>query len=907
MRSILTTGELAPGLAATAFALVVGPIACGQPLSAPLRAAHPEDAAPVRGGTLHLASYTDIRNLDPAGPSDTLGQQAVHQIFAGLIEYDHHGQLVPDLADHWDIEDDGRTYRFVLRQGVRMHDGEELTADDVKRSAERALHPSAPNPVASDFANISGYEAFTSSKAAHLTGVVVEGRYTVAFHLAERDAAFLPLLTMPTLRPVCKTAGERYVDTWLPCGAGPFRLEPGGWNRGASLRLVRHEGYFRPGLPYLDAIEWTLNQLLLSQRFRFEDGAIDILHDPTQADAVRFRADPRWKGLGAPEGDAIVWGESMNTRVPPFDNIEIRRAVASAIDRSAYVLVRPANMSPQTQLLPHNVPGFDPSLEGQRYDYAAALEHMRRAGYPYDPASGRGGWPESIPYVVTDYSVSFFTAQIAQQQLAKIGLRIALRLVSWPAYLAITQRAGASAMSAQGWAMDYLDASSFFEPLFSTGSIGPESSNNASFYSNPRYDELIARARREGDTAVRYALYREANALLCDEAPWAFTNGQHDFDVRQPYVRGFAAHPVEPLAAREILARPGDRRPEARARRGAPMRRLARRLGWSLFVVWAVVSIAFAVNNLVAGDPARMVAGAQARPADVARLRNQLGLDRPPLVQYALFWKRLAHVGPRSVGDPGDPAHATCVVVLPLGHTAVHADLGKSYQLRQPVLELVLTRLPRTFALALAGIFVQLLLGMGTGVLAALHRNSLLDRALVGASLLGISAPTFLIALVLQYVLAYELRWLPLDGFGATLPEHARCLVLPALTLGIYGAAYYTRLVRDELVVILRQDWVRTARAKGLPGWRVIGSHAIRNALVPIVTAVGLDFGALMGGAIVTEAVFRWPGLGQLSVNAMLNRDGPVILACVIVTSVAIVASNLAVDLLYPRLDPRAR
>ena len=185
-----------------------------------------------------------------------------------------------------------------------------------------------------------------------------------------------------------------------------------------------------------------------------------------------------------------------------------------------------------------------------------------------------------------------------------------------------------------------------------------------------------------------------------------------------------------------------------------------------------------------------------------------------------------------------------------------------------------------------------------------MRRGSWIDRLLVGVSLLGISAPTFLIALLLQYVLAYELRWLPLDGFGTTLVEHARCLVLPALTLGIYGTAYYTRLVRDEMSVLMRQDWVRTARAKGLSAWRVVVRHALRNALVPVVTAVGLDFGGLMGGAIVTESVFRWPGLGDLSVKATLNRDGPVVVACVVVTSIAIVASNLVVDLICARLDP---
>lgn len=322
-------------------------------------------------------------------------------------------------------------------------------------------------------------------------------------------------------------------------------------------------------------------------------------------------------------------------------------------------------------------------------------------------------------------------------------------------------------------------------------------------------------------------------------------------------------------------------------------------------MVWAVVSIAFAVNTLLPGDPARLVAGPQARPADVVRIAGQLGLDRPPLVQYALFWRRLVHIGPRVVDGAADLRHTNCAPIVPLGRWAVHLDFGKSFQMRQPVVDLVLSRFPRTLALAMAGMFVQLLLGIASGTFAALLRGSWIDKLLVGTSLLGISAPTFLIALLLQYVLAYELRWLPLDGFGTSTGEHARCLVLPALTLGIYGAAYYTRLTRDEMSVLLRSGWVRTARAKGLAPFRVATLHALRNALVPIVTAIGLDMGALMGGAVVTETVFRWPGLGELSVKAMLNRDGPVILACVVVTSVAIVASNLLVDLTYARLDPR--
>ncbi|MGA7119491.1 MAG: ABC transporter permease [Polyangiaceae bacterium] len=337
------------------------------------------------------------------------------------------------------------------------------------------------------------------------------------------------------------------------------------------------------------------------------------------------------------------------------------------------------------------------------------------------------------------------------------------------------------------------------------------------------------------------------------------------------------------------------------------MNRLARRLAHGALVVWAVVSIAFVINNLLPGDPARLVAGAQARPADVTRIREQLGLNRPPIVQYAQFWRRLVHIGPRAIDPNRDPAHASCLVVLPLGPVAVHVDFGKSYQMRQPVAAAIAERLPRTLALTSAGVLVQVLFGLCTGVVAALRRGSSLDRALVGVSLLGISAPTFLIALSLQYVLAYKLRCLPLDGFGQTLGEHLKCLVLPAITLGVYGAAYYTRLVRDEMIVFMRQDWVRTARAKGASPWRVVVYHALRNALVLIATAVGLDFGALMGGAVVTETVFRWPGLGDLSVKATMHRDAPVLLACVVVTSTFIVASSIVVDAVASRLDPRTR
>lgn len=553
MRSILTKLEsLAAVLACAALAALSVPLGCSGGLQAPQPAAGTDESHPRHGGTLHLASPYDIRNLDPGGLTDGLASQAMLLMFDGLVDFDREGHVVPNLAESWDVEDGGRTYRFHLRQGVKMHDGGELTADDVKRSVERALNAATPCQTASDFDGIVGYASYVAGDSPHLAGVTVDGRYVVTFHLAQPDGAFVAMLGMPSMRPVCATAGDRYVDTWLPCGTGPFKLEPGGWQRGTSLRLVRNDAYFRPGLPYLDAVEWTYGMGIVPQRFRFEDGALDLLLNPMQADVLRFAADPRWKGLDLTLVDNIVYGEAMNTRIAPFDNVEVRRAVAAAIQRDHLAIIKSANISPLTELLPRGVPGYDPTFQGQRYDEAAALEHMRKAGYAYDPATGRGGWPRPVPYTVADYTFEAFAAQILQQDLGRIGIRLEIRLVTWAAYLAITQRAGASAMHPQGDSSDYPDPSAFFDHLFITSAISAEGTSNTAFYSNPRYDDLVTRARHMVDGDARRALYREANELLCDEAPWAFSHGQHDYVLRQPTVRGFERNPVWPFDVRRV-------------------------------------------------------------------------------------------------------------------------------------------------------------------------------------------------------------------------------------------------------------------------------------------------------------------------------------------------------------------
>ena len=330
------------------------------------------------------------------------------------------------------------------------------------------------------------------------------------------------------------------------------------------------------------------------------------------------------------------------------------------------------------------------------------------------------------------------------------------------------------------------------------------------------------------------------------------------------------------------------------------MARIARRLVWAVLVIWATVTLAFVVSHALPSDPARMVAGPQARPQDIARIRKELGLDQSMYVQYARFMGRLFHVA--RAAEPAKD-HATCAALV----GPLHLDLGKSAQQRRPVVTILAERLPRTVFLALAAAFVQVLLGVTAGVIAASRKRTAVDHLAVSGSLLGTSAPTFVIGLSFQWLFAHRLGLLPLDGWGDTALDHARSVILPALTLGVFGAAYYTRIVRDEMIGQLGQDYVRTARAKGLSRSAVVVRHALRNALMPVVTIIGVDVGTLVGGAIVTETIFRWPGIGSLAVTAMLDRDGPVIMGCVLVTSVAVVVSTMAVDALYTALDPRVR
>jgi ABC-type dipeptide/oligopeptide/nickel transport system permease component len=300
---------------------------------------------------------------------------------------------------------------------------------------------------------------------------------------------------------------------------------------------------------------------------------------------------------------------------------------------------------------------------------------------------------------------------------------------------------------------------------------------------------------------------------------------------------------------------------------------IVRRLLWVVVILWGVSLLTFLVAYAVPADPARLYAGPRASAEVVRSIRHQMGLDRPVYVQYLDY----------------------------VGHV-LRGDFGYSYHLQSSVLPVILGHFPATAQLAVAGIIVELLLGLPLGVLAALHRNSWIDRLALLLSLLSISAPTFVVGILLLYVLGYVVPIFPLGGYGGLTN-----LILPALALGFGGAGWYARTLRSTMLEVLGMDYVRTARAKGVGGLSIALRHVLRNALGPIVTNLGLDMAYFLGGVLVIETVFGWPGIGGLAYQAIGYQDIPMIMGTVLFGALIIVLMNLLIDLSYGFLDPRVR
>ncbi|MBC7321247.1 ABC transporter permease [bacterium] len=300
---------------------------------------------------------------------------------------------------------------------------------------------------------------------------------------------------------------------------------------------------------------------------------------------------------------------------------------------------------------------------------------------------------------------------------------------------------------------------------------------------------------------------------------------------------------------------------------------IIRRLLLTIPTLIGIITITFLLMYVVPGDPIRILMGQRGDPETIAMIRKQMGLDDPLPVQYFRF----------------------------LGNV-LRGDFGRSYATNRPVLSEILTRFPATLKLALASMLVASIIGLSAGIISATRQYYLFDYSSMVIALMGVSAPVFWVGLLLMWIFGYTLGWLPISGYG-----NISCLILPAVTLGIRPAAYIARMTRSSFLEVLRQDYIRTARAKGLPERRVIYIHAMRNTLITVVTILGMELASLLSGAVLTETIFAWPGIGRLSVDAIIKRDHPMVQGTVLFTAIIFIFANLIVDISYAFLDPRIR
>ncbi|MEE9158387.1 MAG: nickel ABC transporter permease [Gammaproteobacteria bacterium] len=303
------------------------------------------------------------------------------------------------------------------------------------------------------------------------------------------------------------------------------------------------------------------------------------------------------------------------------------------------------------------------------------------------------------------------------------------------------------------------------------------------------------------------------------------------------------------------------------------LRFLITRLVSATVVVFGVITIVFLLIHLVPGDPVEVMLGEAAQPADRDALRQALGLDQPLWVQWGRYVQGLAHL-----------------------------DLGMSLHSKRPIVDILGERVPATLLLAAAGLLVAVVIALPLGILAAVRKGTGWDQGSMAFAMLGVSIPNFWMGPLLILVFSFWLGWFPVSGM-----EGIRSLVLPAFTLGTALAAILSRMVRAALLEVLSEDYIRAARAKGLNNRTVVLHHGLRNAALPVITVLGLQLGALLGGAVITETIFAWPGIGQLTIEAIQRRDYPVVQACVMLISLAYVLVNTLTDVAYAALDPRVR
>jgi ABC-type dipeptide/oligopeptide/nickel transport system permease component/ABC-type transport system substrate-binding protein len=842
---------------------------------APLAAwlsAWPAHCAGAVGTGVVIGMQLEPPTLDPtASPAAAISEALYGNVFEGLVQFAADGSVLPQLAASWDVSPDGLTYAFHLQSGVRFHDGTPFDAGTAKFSLDRALAQDSVNPQ--------------KSRLAAVRDVEVIDEHTVRLELSRRSGGLLQTLAWGSFVMVAPQSAA--TNGTQPVGTGPFRVAE--WRRGDSLRLTRAAGYWGqparlPGATFKFIADPSAAYAALMA------GDVDAFDNyPAPESLAQFAADPRFVVfVGPTEMETIL---ALNNRKPPLDNLLVRRAIAHALDRHA--IIDGAMFGYGTPIGSH-FPPRNPAyvdLTGQYpHDVAKARQLLAQAGYPQ-------GFAVTLKLPPPSYARR--SGEIIAAQLAAAGIRVSILNLEWAQWLDQVYGRHDFDMSIVGHAepMDY-DIYARDDYYFG--------------YSSAAFKALIAALEDTTDLERRRTLLGQVQHQLADDAVNGFLFQYPKLAIWNAHLHGLKLDNI--LGVVDLRAAYDDRvaagaAPAVRAAlpsQGAGyalagfgaaallavalLVLTARRFGLAflggrliVLVVTLLVAtgIVFVVVQIVPGDPVSYMMGLHAEPGAVAAMRHQLGLDAAPLHRY---------------------------VVWVMG--MLHGDFGSSYTYRVPVGRLIAERLPLSVPLALYALLLSTVIALPVALIAAARRGRAGDWVLTGLTQLGLALTNFWLGMLLVLLFAVTLHWVSAGGFpgwSAGVGPALAALTLPAVALAMPQAAILARVLRGALLDTLHEDYIRTARAKGAGEWRVLWRHALPNALVPLLTILGMQFSFLLAGGVIIENVFFLPGLGRLVFQAIVQRDLIVVQSVVVVLVFAVVLVTFLVDLCHAVVNPRLR
>jgi peptide/nickel transport system substrate-binding protein len=806
-------------------------------------------------------------NLDPtSGAAAAVDSIVYGNVFEGLTRITESGDVAPALAESWEIAPDGLSYVFHLRRGIRFHDGTEFDADDVKFSLERILAPGSTNAQKALFASIIQVDVIDS--------------YTVSISL-DRPAGGIPYFLGwgDAVIVAPESAATNATD---PIGTGPFTFLS--WRRGDSILLQKNPDYWGTAAR-LDSVVFKFIGDPAAALSSMKAGDIDVFPNyPAPENIAEFERDPNFNVvIGASEGKVIL---SINNKRAPFSDRLVRVAISHAIDRDAIIggalfgfgLPIGSHYTRQSR-------AYVDLVDRYPYDIELAKSVLAEAGYP-------DGFTASLRLPPRPYARR--AGEVIAAQLSKIGIRLEIENLEWAQWLDQVFRR-------QEFDLTIVE---HIEPM----DYGIYARDDYYFgYSDAEFKSLHALSEVELDDTAKDELLRKIQTKIADDAVNVFLVQSARLGVWKAGLNGLWAD--IPIPANIVVGAyfEGGRAAGAAVQVAQPsdaswlkaagavillilvlitVRQMGAvyflgRLGSHAGTLVAASMVIFVLIQIVPGDPAAYMMGMNASPESVAALREQMGLDAPALERY-VEW-----VGGLLTGQ-----------------------FGTSYTYRVPVGTLIMERLQVSAPLALMAMVLSLIIALPVGVLAASRRGSALDTFLNSLMQVGVALPNFWIALLLILVFSTQLHWFAAGGFvgwDAGLFPALKGLLLPAIALAAPQAAIIARVLRTALLETMNEDYVRTARAKGLTWKQAMWRHSLRNALIPVLTIIGLQLPFLLAGGIIIENVFSLPGIGRLVFQAITQRDLIVVQSVVIVLVFAVVTVTFLIDLAYIAVDPRLR